>query len=95
MEMIDAIPVLSALAQPTRYRCLSHLIDRGECTAGELALALGVPANSMSSHLTIMSHAGLVTSERSGRNIVYAPCMKTVVDLVGTLTALVPALQGR
>lgn len=95
MEMTDAIPVLSALAQPTRYRCLSLLIDRGQCTAGDLALALGVPANSMSSHLTIMSHAGLVTSERSGRNIVYAPCVNTVVELVEMLTALLPDPQER
>ncbi|MBD8548268.1 helix-turn-helix transcriptional regulator [Sphingomonas sp. CFBP 8760] len=95
MEMDDAIPVLSALAQPTRYRCVSHLVDRGECTAGELAQVLGVPANTMSSHLTILAHAGLVASQRHGRNIVYAACVEKIADVAGMLSALVPDPAGR
>ncbi len=39
--------------------------------AGELAKAIGVPANTMSVHLGILSNAGLVTSERQSRSIIY------------------------
>ncbi len=89
MELNDAIGILSALAQATRYRCVSHLMEHGESTAGDLAAILGVPPNTMSSHLTILSHAGLVTFTRSGRHILYSPCRERVLDVLRKLSELV------
>jgi DNA-binding transcriptional ArsR family regulator len=40
--------------------------------AGEIARALAVPHNTMSAQLAILSRAGLVTSRRDGRSIIYA-----------------------
>lgn len=70
---MKAITVMSALAQPTRLAVFSLLARAGEegMTAGDLAEQTGTPANTMSSHLTILSHAGLATSRRAGRNIIY------------------------
>ena len=39
--------------------------------AGDIAKALAVPQNTMSSHLGILSRAGLVTPQRFSRSIVY------------------------
>jgi DNA-binding transcriptional ArsR family regulator len=39
--------------------------------AGEIARQLGVPQNTMSTHLTILARAGLVRSERQSRSIIY------------------------
>jgi len=39
--------------------------------AGELARTVGVPKNTMSAHLTILSRAGLATGERQSRSIIY------------------------
>ncbi len=89
MELNDAVAVMSALAQPTRYRCVSHLMEHGDSTAGDLAMALGVPANTMSSHLTILSHAGLVTFVRSGRQIIYSPRRERLTDVIEMLSSLV------
>lgn len=85
MEIGEAMTVLSALSQSTRYRCVSHLVDHGRSTAGDLAVALGVPANTMSSHLTILSHAGLVKSTREGRNIFYEPVIEPLAALAAKL----------
>ena len=90
MEIGDAMTVLSALSQSTRYRCVSHLVGHGRCTAGDLAVVLGVPANNMSSHLTILSHAGLVKSTREGRNIVYEAVIEPLSALVAELGRLMP-----
>lgn len=70
---MNAITVMSALAQPTRLAVFSLLARAGEegMTAGDLAEQTGTPANTMSSHLTILSHAGLAASRRAGRNIFY------------------------
>ena len=88
MELSHTIAVLSALAQPTRYRCVAMLIEKGASSAGDLASGLGVPANTMSSHLTILTHAGLVSSTRDGRHIVYRAKVESVTDLVETLKHL-------
>jgi DNA-binding transcriptional ArsR family regulator len=88
MELSRTIAVLSALAQPTRYRCVEMLVEKGACSAGDLASGLGVPANTMSSHLTILTHAGLVSSTKDGRHVVYRANVDSVADLIGTLKQL-------
>ena len=71
---MKAIAVMSALAQPTRLAVFSLLVRAGTggMTAGDLAAELGTPSNTMSAHLTVLNHAGLTSSRRSGRNIFYA-----------------------
>jgi ArsR family transcriptional regulator, arsenate/arsenite/antimonite-responsive transcriptional repressor len=39
--------------------------------AGEIALQLGAPNNTMSSHRKVLSRAGPVRSERQSRSIIY------------------------
>jgi len=68
-EMIDA---LAALGQGTRFAVVDLLAaDGAERLAGEIASTLKVPANTMSTHLAILARAGLVLSERRGREIAY------------------------
>lgn len=88
MELSQTIAVLSALAQPTRYRCVAMLVEKGACSAGDLASGLGVPANTMSSHLTILTNAGLVSSNRDGRHVVYRANVESVTDLIDALKQL-------
>ena len=73
MEATEAIGALSALAQPTRldaFRRLAEAEPRG-LSAGELAKALGVPANTLSAHAGILARAGLVAFEKKGRVVTY------------------------
>lgn len=81
---MKAIGVMSALAQPTRLAVFSLLARAGEdgMTAGDLAEQTGTPSNTMSSHLAILSHAGLATSRRAGRNIFY----RALPDAIRQLT---------
>ena len=79
MESEGAILALAALAQSTRldvFRLLAKHEPEG-LAAGDIAKALSVPQNTMSSHLSILSRAGLVTAQRFSRSIVYR------VDLTG------------
>jgi DNA-binding transcriptional ArsR family regulator len=91
MELSRIVALLSALAQPTRYRCVAMLVENGPCTAGDLASGLGVPANTMSSHLTILTHAGLVSSTKDGRHVVYRANAGTVAPLLEELKLLARA----
>jgi ArsR family transcriptional regulator, arsenate/arsenite/antimonite-responsive transcriptional repressor len=73
MESEDAILALAALAQSTRlevFRLLVKCEPKG-LAAGDIAMALAVPQNTMSSHLAILSRAGLISAQRFSRSIVY------------------------
>jgi DNA-binding transcriptional ArsR family regulator len=73
MESAQAILALAALAQSTRldvFRLLAKHEPEG-LAAGDIARALAVPQNTMSSHLSILSRAGLVSAARTGRSIIY------------------------
>jgi DNA-binding transcriptional ArsR family regulator len=73
MESEDTILALAALAQSTRLEVF-RLLVRHEPTglaAGDIAKAIAVPQNTMSSHLSILSRARLVSARRFGRSIVY------------------------
>src|SRR5450432_3458814 len=73
MESEDAILALAALAQPTRLDVFRLLVKREPegLAAGDIAKALAVPQNTMSSHLSILSRAGLISAQRFSRSIVY------------------------
>src|ERR1700756_4968613 len=73
MESEQAILALAALAQPTRLDVFRLLVKHAPegLAAGDIAKALAVPQNTMSSHLSILSRAGLVSAQRFSRSIVY------------------------
>lgn len=73
MESEDVVLALAALAQSTRLEVFRLLVKHEPegLAAGDIARALAVPQNTMSSHLSVLSRARLVSAERSGRSIVY------------------------
>ena len=73
MDREDAILGLAALAQPTRLDAFQLLVahEPEGLPAGEIARRLAVPHNTMSTHLAILTRAGLVGAERQSRTITY------------------------
>lgn len=95
MKNEEAITALAALAQGTRldtFRLLVRHEPKG-VPAGELARAVGVPQNTMSSHLAILSRAGLVTGERHSRTIIYRANLAAFQEL--TLFMIQDCCGGR
>jgi DNA-binding transcriptional ArsR family regulator len=73
MDKETTILALAALAQGTRldtFRLLVRHEPEG-LPAGEIARQLAIPHNTMSSHLAILTRAGLIGAERQSRSIVY------------------------
>lgn len=73
MDKNHAIDALGALAQMTRLEAFQALAkaEPDGISAGDLARLLGVPQNTLSTHLSILAHADLVRAERRGRSIIY------------------------
>ncbi|WKA31471.1 metalloregulator ArsR/SmtB family transcription factor [Bradyrhizobium roseum] len=69
----SAIEGFGSLAQPTRLAAVRHLLAAhpGSLPAGEIARLCEVPHNTMSSHLSILSRAGLISAEKDGRSMNY------------------------
>ena len=63
--------VMAALADPTRWRVLSLLAERGEATATTLAGELPVSRVAVVKHLAVLDRAGLVDARRQGREVRY------------------------
>jgi len=88
MEEQTIVKFLAALAQPVRLQVFRALVVAGPAglTPGRLVEALGVPATSLSFHLKELAHSGLISQERSGRNLIYRAGFDQMNELIAYLT---------
>jgi ArsR family transcriptional regulator len=89
MEEKVAVASLAALSQPMRLRIFRALVGAAPTgmTPGALSATLGVPGSTLSFHLKELTHAGLVTQAREGRNLIYRPSIAQMDELLAYLTA--------
>jgi len=83
MDTRKAIKAFDALSQETRLKAFRFLAEAGRdgVAAGVLAEQLKVPHNTLSFHLANLSQAGLITSKRKGRSIIYQARLDKVHEL--------------
>jgi ArsR family transcriptional regulator len=69
--------VMKALAHPTRLFLVDEL-GRGERCVCELTALVGADTSTVSKHLTVLKHAGIVEDEKRGAQVFYTlrvPCV--------------------
>src|SRR5271169_4722121 len=88
MKKSIVIGALGALAQETRLDIFRMLVQKGPegLPAGEIGSRLGQPSPTMSFHLNQLRFAGLISSRRESRSIIYSANFKTMNDLIAYLT---------
>lgn len=88
MERTAAIGALGALAQETRLEIFRLLVQAGPegIPAGEIGERLHQPSPTLSFHLNQLRFAGLVTSRRQSRSIIYSANFEAMNGLVAYLT---------
>ncbi len=84
MDNLDAIAALGALGQATRLECFRLLVrhEPDGVPAGEIARLLGVPQNTVSVHLAVLTRARLAGFERQGRSIIYRAHLSRLRELM-------------
>ncbi|QEA39533.1 helix-turn-helix transcriptional regulator [Pistricoccus aurantiacus] len=84
MEISEAIASFAALSQETRLEAFRLLVrhEPEGVPAGEIARQLGVPHNTMSAHLSVLTRAELVLSRRQSRSIIYRANLKHMQEAV-------------
>jgi len=89
-----------ALGDPTRREIL-RLLREGDLRAGDLAAHFEISWPSVSRHLKVLEAAELVSSTRSGGNIIYSLQSSVLEDIVTELADMAgigrpaPRRQGR
>ncbi|GAA5236253.1 helix-turn-helix transcriptional regulator [Verticiella sediminum] len=88
MNEDEAVSALGALAHTQRLRVFRALVIAGPegLTPSVLAERLDVARNTLSFHLKELAHAGLVTIEQQGRNLIYRAEYGQMNGLIGHLT---------
>lgn len=84
----QTVSALVALAHTQRLRAFRALVVAGfeGLTPSVLAEHLGIARNALSFHLKELAHAGLVTVEQQGRNLIYRADFTQMNGLLGYLT---------
>jgi ArsR family transcriptional regulator len=89
MSEDQIVQALGALAHPLRLQVFRALVVVGPpgLTPGAIMEGVGIPAATLSFHLKELTRSGLVTQERSGRNLIYRAVYAQMNALLGYLTA--------
>lgn len=84
MDIQEAIIMFDALSQETRLRAFRLLVQAGSggLAAGVLSDALGTPHNTLSFHLNHLSNAGIISSRKEGRSVIYSANFDITRDLI-------------
>ena len=87
MKKSRALDALAALANDTRLDIIRQLVPAGRdgLSAGDIGKTVKLPASRLSFHLAALDNAGLVSSRRESRNIIYTVEYKTLGGVFGYL----------
>jgi len=88
MEKEESLQRLAALAQETRLDIFRLLVESGPAglAAGDIGGRFGLPAATLSFHLKELRQAGLISSRRAGRSLIYAADFAAMNGLIAYLT---------
>ena len=88
LEEANAVRALAALASTQRLRAFRALVVAGPngMTPGAIAEQLTVAPSALSFHLKELTHAGMVSSEARGRNLIYRADFSQMNALLEYLT---------
>ncbi len=87
MEQKQVLQALSALANATRLEIVRLLVPKGQdgLPAGEIARCLSISASGLSFHLSTLEAAGLLTSEKVSRSVIYRAAHARLGSVIGYL----------
>ncbi len=83
----QVIAMLSALSQETRLRIVRYLVSCGEdgASAGDIGRQVDATSSRASFHLSALENAGVISSERQSRKIVYRANFQHIGSLISFL----------
>ena len=87
--------VLTALADPTRRQVLETLAAHPAASASALARELPISRQMVLKHLGVLQESGLVSSARSGREVLFQVRSEPLSETAGWLASLAAQWDSR
>ena len=84
-ELLDFI---KAMASESRLNILLLFLDGQERTVNQIAEAVGLGQPATSEHLALMKRAGVLISEKQGKEVYYRPDRAQIIRSLETLSTL-------
>ncbi len=89
-----SLPALEAIANPYRYKILKTLM-RGPANNSALCAATGIKWNLLSYHLNILKNAGVVSSIKKGRSMIYSLVDRdALINIINAAETMTPPEQS-
>jgi DNA-binding transcriptional ArsR family regulator len=86
--------ICAAMADPTRIAILYELAD-GPHNVTEIVQSLALNQTTVSRHLRFLRDRGMVTTERSGQNVVYSLADMRVIQALDIMRAVLADVLSR
>ena len=98
VAMADTVELLKALADETRLRITSLVLEGGDLCACEVEAILRLNQSNASRHLTRLRQAGVLRAARKGQWVHYAvpgssDWLPLIEDIVGAARGSIPLLE--
>lgn len=84
-ELLDFV---KAIGSETRMNILLLFLDGQEQTVSQITEAIGMGQPTISEHLTVMKRAGVLTSEKRGKEVYYRPDRIRISHYLDTLSSV-------
>lgn len=84
-DFVKEADFLKVLGHPVRLKIVAGLLEKAECCVKEMWECLEMPQATVSQHLTLLKHKGIVESYREGVNVRYKVVDKRVEGLLKAL----------
>ncbi|MGH2758473.1 MAG: ArsR/SmtB family transcription factor [Actinomycetota bacterium] len=93
--MSDPGSVFDALGDPTRRRLVAELSALGGASSTDLARRMPISRQAVCKHLDLLADAGLVSSRRHGRAVVYRLTPEPFTEAMSWMTEVGAAWDDR
>ncbi|MBQ6735805.1 MAG: winged helix-turn-helix transcriptional regulator [Lachnospiraceae bacterium] len=82
-----------ALSNPYRRQIVQMLKWKNH-SVNEITAALGISQPSVSRHLDVLKHAGLVVAERRANQVIYSLNISVMQEIMGKLVEFIEDIKG-
>jgi ArsR family transcriptional regulator, arsenate/arsenite/antimonite-responsive transcriptional repressor len=80
--------ILKALAHPSRLLMVEALSEKTLCVC-ELQTLVGADMSTVSKHLSVLKHAGVVTDEKRGTSVYYSLSAACVISFLSCIDEMI------
>lgn len=84
MHLEARAKVLKALAHPTRLFIIEE-IEKGESSVNALTAMIEADVSTVSKHLAVLKHAGIVIDEKRGNQVFYRLTVPCIMNFFGCI----------